>query len=555
MGELTRAAVLEALAAHLTASQDWQIADAGHPEHGAIVNPNWGIAQAGVTVSWVSGCALLWLGAGGAEEARRGLLGRAITAAEYLLRAQHPSGLIDLRDCNYDSSPDTGFAVQLLCAVLEVERLHPSVDPQWRTLAELLTRFVRGAIVGVRDGGFHTPNHRWVIASALAQAAELWPDLEVEATVAAYLAEGIDIDAEGAYIERSVGVYDAVCDRSLLLIADRRPGDAPTLRAAVRANLDLDLHLLHADGTAETGLSHRQDYGTSVVPTTLIPALLHSALRDPEPRFVATARWLWQQGTPSLPDCVWLAHQLLAYGESAPCEASPPAEFARHYPHNGLWRARQGQLSATLFRDVPTILSLRYGAAELSGVSIQQSYFSQASGQFVGESLTGEGPRATLRSSGQRDPRRPAYELPIGRPVAPDEWIAALAERDLRRLAPANSEVTVELVAEGLALRYRTLDGTPGVVAQIVFDFPPGGIWETDDTSFRPVGGQVIFLKRGFGAMRYGTDLLRLGPGADAHRTWQMRHTTPAPGHVRVVVPFFTPVDHTFTIETRRGLH
>ena len=553
MGELTRAVVLEALAAHLSATQAWQIEEVGHPEHGAIVNPNWGIAQAGATVGWVSGCALLWLGAGGTGEARRGLLARAIAGAEYLLRAQYPSGLIDLPDCNYDSSPDTGFAVQLLCAVLDVDRLQPSVDPQWRTLADLLARFVRGAFDGVRAGGFHTPNHRWVIASALAQATALWPDLDAEATIAAYLAEGIDIDAEGAYIERSVGVYDAVCDRSLLLLAERRPGDAPTLRAAVRANLDLDLHLLHADGSAETGLSHRQDYGTSVVPTGLIAPLLHSALHDPDPRFVAAARWLWRQGTPSLPDCVWVAQHLLAHGEPAPGEASPPADFARHYPHNGLWRARQGRLSATVFRDVPTLLALRYGGAELSGLGIQQSYFSRDSGRFVGDLLTGEGARATLRSLGQRDPRRPAYEQPIGRPVPPDEWVAALAERDLRRLPPATSELAVALGAEGLTVRYRTLDGTPGVVAQVVFDFPPGGIWETDDTSFHPAAGQVIFLKRGHGTMRYGTDAIRIGPGADAHRIWQMRHTAPAPGHVRVVVPFLTPVDHTFTIAGGRG--
>ena len=70
------------------------------------------------------------------------------------------------------------------------------------------------------DGGFHTPNHRWVIASALAQAARFSPDQDVRRTVNAYLTEGVDLDAEGFFIERSVGVYDAVNTRSLLLIAE-----------------------------------------------------------------------------------------------------------------------------------------------------------------------------------------------------------------------------------------------------------------------------------------------------------------------------------------------
>jgi len=554
MAELTRDAVLRLLADRLVAKLDWQITDPARPDHGGIVLPEWGTAYAGGVTGWLAGCALVWLGGGADEATRRALLARAFPAAEYLLRMQRPSGLIDLPDCNYDSGPDTGFAVQLLCAALEVERNMPSDDPQWRELAGLLTRFARRAVGGMLEGGFHTPNHRWVVASALAQAGALWPDLPVEPTIAAYLAEGIDIDAEGAYIERSVGVYDAVCDRSLQLIAEHRASDAPALDAAVRANLDLDLHLLHADGSAETGLSHRQDYGTRVVPTTLVAPLLHCALRDPDPRFVRAARWLWQQGTPSLPDCVWLAYVLLAHGEPAPGEAGPPEDFARHYPHNGLWRARRGALSVTAFRGVSRLLSLRHGAAELSGVSIHQSYFSQASGRFIGDELAGEGERAILRSLGQADPRRPGYEQPLGRPVPPERWVELLQERQVSRLPPAASELALSLAPGGLDLRYRTIDGMPGVVAQVAFDFPPGGIWEADDTSLRPVAGQTIFLKRGHGTMRFGADTIRLGPGNDAHRTWQMRHTEPPAGHVRVLVPFFTPVDHAFAVRVGWGV-
>lgn len=553
MGEIALRPVLDHLAARLAAALDWQIADPARADHGGFISPAWGVAHAGAAATWVAGAALLWLGGGDDAGERRALLARALPAADALLRAQRESGLIDLPDCNYDSGPDTGFAVQLLCAALAVARERPSDDPQWRALAERIARFARRAVGGMRDGGFHTPNHRWVVASALAQAGALWPDLAVEPTVAAYLAEGIDLDPDGAYIERSVGVYDAVCDRSLLLLADLRPADAPALRAAVRANLDFDLHLLHADGSAETGLSHRQDYGARVVPTNLVPSLLHSAARDPDARLVRAARWLWARGDPSLADCVWLARALLTLGEPPPGVAGPGDDFARHFAHNGLWRARRGDLSATVFRDAARLLSLRHGAAELAGLSIQQGYFSAASGRFVGEALTGAGGRAILHSSGRADPRRPGYERPLGRPVPPADWEAATAARDLRRLPPAASELAVELVADGLALRYRTLDGTPGVLAQLAFDFPPGGIWETADTATRPVAGQVIFLKRGHGAMRYGADAIRIGPGADAHRAWHLRHTPPAPDHVRVLIPLLTPVDHPFTIAARRG--
>ena len=112
--------------------------------------------------------------------------------------------------------------------------------------------------------------------------------------VDAYLAEGFDIDAEGAYIEHSSGIYDSVCDRSLLLIADH--WDCPSARPTVAANLNFDLHLLHADGTMETGLSRRQDYGTAVVPLGLAACYLHYAAVIPNPLFVAAARRLWAKG-------------------------------------------------------------------------------------------------------------------------------------------------------------------------------------------------------------------------------------------------------------------
>ena len=106
----------------------------------------------------------------------------------------------------------------------------------------------------------------------------------------------------------------------------------------------------------------------------------------------------------------------------------------------------------------------------------------------------------------------------------------------------------------GFDLRYRTLDGLDRVAAQIALDFPPGGIWETADTRTKPVAGQALFLKQGYGAMRYGNDVIEIGPGAAAHGMWQMREAEPAPNHVRVLLTFLTPVDYAFTIRAYRGL-
>ena len=250
---LTLANVLRSLARHTGNEFDQQVSDPERPDCGGVFAEYSGVDEPAATAPLVAACGLLYIAAVGrglaAPIAPATLLERAASGVDYLIRFRRPSGLIDLRNVNYDSSPDTGFAVQLLCTVVELGRPLARRDAAWAALLDRLEGFIRPAVSGMLSGGFHTPNHRWVIVSALTQAAALYPDLGVKPVVDAYLAEGSDIDSEGTFIERSVGIYDAVCDRSLLLIAQH--WDCPEARVAARRNLELDLRLLHADGTAE----------------------------------------------------------------------------------------------------------------------------------------------------------------------------------------------------------------------------------------------------------------------------------------------------------------
>jgi hypothetical protein len=557
MTQLTLTEILHTLSHSLRATFPRQIADPAHPDYGGVIRPEWGIADPShvTTTPFIAGCAYLYLAhaeLGTSEIAPADLLTRATIAIEYLLRAQRPSGLIDLRDCNYDSSPDTGFAVQTLCALIELARPLAQRDAAFAAFVDKVERFVRRAVPGMLTGGFHTPNHRWVIASALAQAGALFPDLLVKPTIEAYLAEGFDIDADGAYIERSSGAYDAVCDRSLLLLADHWA--CPTARATVAANLNWNLHLLHADGTIETGLSRRQDYGVASVPLGLASAFLHSAARDPNPVFVRAAQTLWEKANErSVGSAAWMFYILRKFGEPEPTEASLPEDFARYFTHNGIWRVRRGALSASFFRGATRLLNLRFGQAELSSVKISANYFGTACGWFIGDALDVQGNTATFRSEGLGRARRPGYELPLGQPVPPEQYEAMIAQRALRALPPLTSTLTVREITRGFDLCYKTLDGLDRVVAQIAFDFPPSGIWETEDTCLKPLAGQTIFLNRGCGSMRYGDDVIEIGPGADAHRIWQMRDAELAPQHVRILLTFVTPVEHAFSIRVRSG--
>ena len=568
---LTLANVLPYLERRTADLANWQITDPAPPDTGALISSEFGMPWGQLAGGFITGVAYRFLGALAlADELRiaqaRTLFPAALLAADAMMRAQRSSGLLDLLSVNYDSSPDTGFTVQQLCTVIELGRTQAQDDAVWVALLGKIEQFIRRAVPGMMDGGFHTPNHRWVIASALAQAARLFPDLDVpekaghsmRRTVDAYLAEGVDLDAEGFFIERSVGVYDAVNDRSLLLIAANWTW--PGALEAVERNLTLDLRLLHADGTAETGLSRRQDYGTREVALGLAPCyLLYHGMR-PNPLFSRAAQWLWDAARAPTPPghLEWLLYPLLKYGNPAPVDTTLPDNYALHLAQNGIYRVRRDLLSASFFRDATRLLSFTFGAAELTSVKISATYFGGDCGRFIGDRLEAHGGRVVLWSEGRRRPRRPGYELPLGRTVPPERWSETIPERELRRLPPLFSvleaQEAVDAQGRGFDLRYRTLDGLDRVAVQIALDFPPGGIWETADTRTTPVAGQAFFLKQGYGVMRYGSDAIRIGPGAAGHGMWQMREADPAPSHVRVLLTYLTPVDSAFTIRAYRGL-
>lgn len=193
----------------------------------------------------------------------------ATTHLRALRAAQTPTGLFAGGD-NVQSPPDSAFTVNDVC---DAHVLAAGAGPELHDVTAALAEIAGAASGALLTGGVHTPNHRWELSAALARLHRSFPDDRLLDRAEEWLAEGVDIDAEGLYSERSANYAAHVSTPSLLLLADVL-GRADLLDAVER-NLATTLDLIRPDGTVETVHSRRQDQNH---PFPLAPYLPHYRL-------------------------------------------------------------------------------------------------------------------------------------------------------------------------------------------------------------------------------------------------------------------------------------
>ena len=491
-------------------------------------------------------------------------------ALNYMLNKQHDDGTISLGSTNYHSPPDTAFVVTGLSQIYHLLEKDGAED-----LAKKVKLFLEKAIPAMLTGGIHTPNHRWVISSALAHLYDIFKDEKLVSRAEQWLREGMDITDDGEWTERSNGIYNSVSDICLYHTAMLL--DKPELLDPVRKNLEMMMYLVHPNGDVVTDYSGRQDLGESydLSPYHLIYRLM--ADHDNDSKFYAMAELALERVSdlgsitnhimlgylvfPTIQKDVAIKKEVLPTCYEKLINASYPmahnlSEMDRVGHHGKIEhssvhasfgapfvRYRDDQTSATIMARNASFFALREGQANILGIQLFTS-FSPGIVEFDQLKQVGNGYRLSVTLE-------KGYNGPISEAHLPKKETAwYLLPHQYRELTHNQQfRITIEINKEDKGWSIRLLTDTrEDVFMQIVFLFHLED--QLAGEALEKVRDNVYFWKKDSLELVSGEDCLTLESGSHEHWQENLRHTDEQ-ALKEVKVNMISPIDKTFKLITR----
>lgn len=433
---------------------------------------------------------------------------------QFVERTQREDGSFDFPSCNFRSAADTAFCFKRLIALYRLLNTWGS-SQECIKLRELLPGILHRALEAMEAGGFHTPNHRWAIAAALLQGANLF-EKETEfadrlrARAEQYLAEGIDGDEDGEYAERSTGNYNAVVNNAMIALYEET-GDKEYL-GYVSRNLDMMLYYLDPDDTVFTQNSTRQDKGKAEYADKYFYQYLFMSCKEENSLFDGAAHKLIQDNMDRgdlAPDCLhilmlhreMLEHELKEYGFRK--------EYRKLFQHAGVLRVKRERYSYTVLNGKSAFLFFKAGSLG-SYVKIGESCCEVRN--FIPQTMFSRNGLTVLTGTADSWYYLPFKELQ----GTSDWWQMDQSKREKLIKDRLTLRLEIEELEDGLRLHIKT-EGLDRLPLRLEVCLPAGAVLENEHFRLETAAGESMILKDGYADLTQGDETLHLGPGFDEH--------------------------------------
>lgn len=424
------------------------------------------------------------------------------------------SNRFDFPLCNFSSAPDTAFILKQLFPMQQLLSEN-NEDGVLDVIIDKLHQLIRRALLGIRDGGFHTPNHRWAIAAALMQGYNMLQDdperKSLKERAEQYLAEGIDGNEDGEYTERSAGNYNAVVNSALITLYEET-GDAKYLDF-VKRNLTMMLNYFDADDTIFTENSIRQDKGKKEYGYKYFYQYLYLVDYDYNEQFDKAAHKLISDNMDRGDEAPFCLHKLLlnrrliAYtfkGDGF------PVEYRKMFSESGILRCRKGDFVYSALMNNPNFLIMKYKEMPLivkMGISIVSNR------NFLAQKIiqTDKGYEMTFHIDGW-------YYLPFGEQQLTSDW-RQMDHSKRQLLTGPSMDVTVLITEQqdGLDLMVLT-DGYENIPVRMEILLPDQCLLTSDYIEMSGHAGDSMILKNESISATIGDTICSFGPGFGEHR-------------------------------------
>ena len=411
-----------------------------------------------------------------------------------------------------------------------------------------MRQLIDSASRGIAAGGFHTPNHRWAISACLLACERITGNPALGRRAAQFLREGLDINEDGEFAERSSGNYNQVNDDQMIRLYETT-GDRQFLEAAAK-NLEMMYCYFDPDNTIFTHNSTRQDMGWQVYADSYYIFYLYVGWRLKREDLGRMAGFIWQdcrrRGTiPAGVEWVLLHPEMDGWCEEE--DFVPPiVRYDRLFPGSDIARIREGDWSCSLLKGKANCLYFQHGSFSMY-MTVYGNLCDRRN--FLADSLerTPDGYVMKAHAAGW-------YYLPFEEKPATSDWWAMDNPHTRERIQGLPLDTTLRVVKQpdGIDLYIRT-EGIDQLPLRCEFSFLPGGYVRTEhfiqhtrageslnvlDGTVEAAGphGETIVLDSAFGAHDVQARMGGAYPLSERHYT--------------VIFTAYTPVEKKLSIRT-----
>ncbi len=526
-----------------------QILDKNSSRYGGFADPD-GIVQAKFAIYRVASMAAAYCNEDTCFYHDERVFDSIQKGLDYCMRVQHESGLFDYVTCNFFSAPDTAFCVKKLLPLYQYllgKRQAQTFSAEEEEIFKKVEHIVRQGAYGMLQGGFHTPNHRWAIASVLMTCSRLFGCVEMEQAAYGYLNEGIDCNEDGEFAEKSAGNYNRINNDAMIMLSEAT-GDPAYEQNAIR-NLRLMLTYWEPDGSIFTANSTRFDKDRLIYPKDYYMEYLRMGMKYEIPEFLQMCNTIFdiidRQHITSPDFLIWfMLHPEYRKLEYQGSYKRP--DFGCFYPESGIARGQQGRFTYTVMKGKSNFLYLHNGTMKLM-VKVAGSFCEHRA--FISESME----RLSDGEYHLSQTMRGWYYLPFEeKPATSDWWKMDNASRK-RKLGPdMQIDVWVKEVENGVDVR-AAVCGVEGAPWRIELAFSGVNFMTSEYMDLPLTGSETVVIKQGCVEVGNGRDALIVGPCFGEHHFTEGKEDSEekSAGAATLYLTAYTPFDRKIQIRDK----